>query len=94
VGILNGQRKSETFVTKYFFLILVNFILDQAVKAQRGVQVQLFSSHHTRPFSLPHYPGKETRYPLYRGLGGPQRSLDGCGKSSSRWNAIPGPSST
>ena len=34
--------------------------------------------------------GKETRYTLYRRLGGPQAGLDGCGKSRPNRNSIPG----
>jgi hypothetical protein len=37
-------------------------------------------------------PGR-TWYPLYRGLGGPRAGLDGCGKSRSHQDSIPGPSS-
>ena len=37
-------------------------------------------------------PGKKTRYPLYRRLGGPRTSVDGCGKTSSPRDSIPGPS--
>jgi hypothetical protein len=37
--------------------------------------------------------GKETRYPLYRTLGGPQGRLDGCRKSRPHRDAIHGPSS-
>ena len=36
-------------------------------------------------------PGKESRYPLYRRLGGPRASLDGCGKSRFHRDSIPWP---
>ena len=60
--------------------IKVNFTLEQATKAQRGVEVWLYSFLNlgaiwvwvvnATPRSL--YPWGKTRYPLYRGLGGPQ----------------------
>ena len=34
-------------------------------------------------------PGKRTRYPLYRWLGGPTNGLDGCGKSRPHRDSIP-----
>ena len=60
--------------------VKVNFTLEQATKAQRGVEVWLYSFLNlgaiwvwvvnATPRSL--YPLGKTRYPLYRGLGGPQ----------------------
>ena len=60
--------------------VKVKFALEQAKKAQRVVEVQLYSFFNLgarwggwlapRPGRFT--PGKETRYPLYRRLGGPQ----------------------
>jgi hypothetical protein len=62
--------------------VKVDFIIEQAMKTQKGgVGVQLYSFFNldirsgwvvsTIPQPL-YPPGKETRYPLYRRLGGPQ----------------------
>jgi hypothetical protein len=80
--------------------IKVKFTLEQAKKAQRGVEVSYTLSltsaldgvcgqRHV-PAALP--PGK-TSYPLYRRLGGPRAYLDGCRKSRSHRDSIPRPSS-
>jgi len=39
-------------------------------------------------------PGKETQYPLYRKLDGPQDGLDGCGKSRPHRDSIHGQNSS
>jgi hypothetical protein len=41
----------------------------------------------------PLYPPMKTRYPLYRGLGGPHSRSEQVRKISPHWNLIPGPSS-
>ena len=51
-------------LTTHLCKVNVNFTLGQATKAQRGSRgmALLYAKH----------PGKETRYPLYRRLGGPK----------------------
>jgi hypothetical protein len=72
----------------------VMFTLEQAMKAQKGSTFSLTSEldgvggHRHASAILP--PG-DTRYPLYRRLGGGRVVLDGCGKFRPNRDSIPGP---
>ena len=56
--------------------VKVKLILEQAKKTQRGSTISLTSALNESGWLTPRpgrfTPGKETRYPLYRRLGGPQ----------------------
>jgi len=74
--------------------------LEQTIKADRGVEVKLYSFFNLgrngcmcwTPRSGRFIPGN-SRYPLYRGLGGPQGRSGRVRKSRPHLDSIPGPSS-
>jgi len=81
--------------------IKVNFTLEQATKAQGGVQVQLysvlnFSARWRRVVNAtpwPLYPQGRLGTHCIGGWVGPRASLDGCRKTCLHWVSIPRPSS-
>jgi hypothetical protein len=77
-----GPTERGSFYGEYLSLlkVKVKFALDQVMKAQRGwrysstlsLTLALEGGGWLRPRSCRFTPGKETQYPLYRQLGGPQ----------------------
>jgi hypothetical protein len=96
-----GTPCSHT-LNKPVVCVKVKFTLEQGTKAQRGsrgiallfyLTLALDRGGWSTPRPGRFTPGKETRYPLYRRLGGPQGRSGRMLKISPQRDSIPGPSS-